>query len=169
LLTLSEHTNPRLTIDAYIIILVPLLPCCALYCISLLLVHQIDDYRPTNCIMAHFVREYDSHREQTMELSNGVVCTRDELDVLIQVEYIVDFMFRVLLYNSVRFSMINIWAANGCGLSKYDDAGEMALPPGRIVGGIEARPNEFPWQVFETINFHSHFPNPMTKCTNSLA
>jgi len=40
------------------------------------------------------------------------------------------------------------WFAGPCGKSKYSDAGDMPLPRGRfIVGGIEARPHEFPWQV----------------------
>jgi len=35
-----------------------------------------------------------------------------------------------------------------CGKSKYSDAGEFDPPPGaEIVGGTEARPNEFPWMV----------------------
>lgn len=40
------------------------------------------------------------------------------------------------------------WHPGGkCGLSKFKDAGEMVLPSPSIVGGIEARPHEFPWQV----------------------
>jgi len=35
--------------------------------------------------MAQFVRELVSLRENTMELSNGLVCSPDELDMLIQV------------------------------------------------------------------------------------
>jgi secreted trypsin-like serine protease len=35
----------------------------------------------------------------------------------------------------------------GCGKSKYTDAGNMYLPAPRIVGGQNARPYEFPWQV----------------------
>jgi len=39
-------------------------------------------------------------------------------------------------------------AGGQCGVSQYSDAGDMELPPGtKIVGGIEARPYEFPWQV----------------------
>jgi len=37
-----------------------------------------------NCV-AHFVREVVSFRENTMELLNGLVCSRDVLDMLIQV------------------------------------------------------------------------------------
>ncbi|ESN95801.1 hypothetical protein HELRODRAFT_155168 [Helobdella robusta] len=41
-----------------------------------------------------------------------------------------------------------VWNKNGtCGKSKYPDAGDYFLPSPSIVGGIEARPNEFPWQV----------------------
>jgi len=43
-----------------------------------------------------------------------------------------------------------VWyRGGGCGKSKYNDAGNQPLPPGaihQIVGGVEARPNEFPWQ-----------------------
>jgi len=33
--------------------------------------------------MTQFVRELVSYKESTMELSNGLVCSRDELDMLI--------------------------------------------------------------------------------------
>ena len=36
---------------------------------------------------------------------------------------------------------------SGCGKSKYSDAGSMELPSGFIVGGQDARPGEFAWQV----------------------
>nr|BAL43193.1 fibrinolytic enzyme [Enchytraeus japonensis] len=40
------------------------------------------------------------------------------------------------------------WYSGPCGQSKYSDAGEMALPSNKmIVGGIEAREHEFPWQA----------------------
>jgi len=45
----------------------------------------VDDYQ---LHMAHFVRELASLRENTMELSNGLVCSRNDLDMLIQVVYI---------------------------------------------------------------------------------
>jgi trypsin len=44
-----------------------------------------------------------------------------------------------------------------CGISKYADAGDFPLPERRlIVGGIPARPNEFPWQISMRTwsNFH---------------
>jgi|SRR6218665_1113748 len=35
-----------------------------------------------------------------------------------------------------------------CGISKYLDAGQHSLPLGaQIIGGVDARPYEFPWQV----------------------
>nr|CAA11132.1 chymotrysin [Lumbricus rubellus] len=41
-----------------------------------------------------------------------------------------------------------IWYPGGvCGTSQYADAGDMVLPPGKIVGGDEARAHEFPWTV----------------------
>jgi trypsin len=41
-----------------------------------------------------------------------------------------------------------VWYPDGqCGVSKYADAGNQELPLNRIVGGIEARPYEFPWQA----------------------
>lgn len=41
------------------------------------------------------------------------------------------------------------WYDGPCGQSKYADAGDMDLPARRsmIVGGVEARAHEFPWQV----------------------
>ena len=32
-----------------------------------------------------------------------------------------------------------------CGVSKYSDAG--SAPSAQVVGGWDARPNEFPWQI----------------------
>jgi trypsin len=49
---------------------------------------------------------------------------------------------------AVGFAEPPIWYTGGqCGVSQYSDAGDMELPPGKIVGGQEARPYEFPWQV----------------------
>lgn len=61
-------------------------------------------------------------------------------------------MIRILLLSSfvaACFAVPPIWFEDGpCGDSKYEDAGEMFLPPGsKIVGGIAARPHEFPWQA----------------------
>jgi len=42
------------------------------------------------------------------------------------------------------------WFDGSCGRSKYADAGNQPLPPGafqQIVGGVEAKPFEFPWQA----------------------
>lgn len=46
-----------------------------------------------------------------------------------------------------------------CGKSKYSDAGEVDPPPeAEIVGGIEARPNEFPWMVsLRRVSDEDHF------------
>jgi trypsin len=50
------------------------------------------------------------------------------------------------------------WYPGGqCGVSQYGDAGDMELPPGKIVGGQEARPYEFPWQVSIQSRGGSHF------------
>jgi secreted trypsin-like serine protease len=55
-------------------------------------------------------------------------------------------LFATLL--TVGFAQPPVWYTGGqCGVSQYSDAGEMALPPFKIVGGVEARPYEFPWQV----------------------
>ena len=43
--------------------------------------------------------------------------------------------------------LLLIAAGGDCGKSKYSDAGEYYLPGPRIVGGVNARPYEFPWQV----------------------
>nr|AAN28692.1 lumbrokinase protein [Lumbricus rubellus] len=50
---------------------------------------------------------------------------------------------------AVGFAQPPVWYPGGqCSVSQYSDAGDMELPPGtKIVGGIEARPYEFPWQV----------------------
>jgi len=59
-------------------------------------------------------------------------------------------MFIVLFASllAVGFAAPPIWYTDGqCGVSLYADAGDMVLPPGKIVGGQEARPYEFPWQV----------------------
>jgi len=59
-------------------------------------------------------------------------------------------MFILLLASlvAVGYAQPPVWWAGGqCGVSQYADAGEMVLPPGKIVGGIESRPYEFPWAV----------------------
>jgi secreted trypsin-like serine protease len=56
-------------------------------------------------------------------------------------------IFVLLSVVSVAFGAAPIWAPNGCGQSKYDDAGSMDLPSGYIVGGQQARVYEFPWQA----------------------
>jgi secreted trypsin-like serine protease len=48
---------------------------------------------------------------------------------------------------SAANAAIPSWTSATCGKSKYPDAGDMNLPAGFIVGGEEARSNEFPWQV----------------------
>jgi len=41
-----------------------------------------------------------------------------------------------------------VWYQGGpCGISKYADAGSQPLPLKQIVGGVAARPYEFPWQA----------------------
>lgn len=50
--------------------------------------------------------------------------------------------------NSVRNTFSDYLILEGeCGRSKYEDAGEHDLPQSLIVGGIQAREHEFPWQV----------------------
>jgi len=44
-------------------------------------------------------------------------------------------------------AQIPSWTSSQCGVSKYADAGDMFLPAGFIVGGQDARANEFPWQA----------------------
>ncbi len=48
---------------------------------------------------------------------------------------------------------VTFFADGECGLSSYDDAGDMELPPPgqRIVGGEEPRLHEFPWLVRTSI------------------
>jgi secreted trypsin-like serine protease len=48
---------------------------------------------------------------------------------------------------SVALAQAPVWSSTGCGISKYPDAGETQGLPPRIVGGIESREYEFPWQV----------------------
>ena len=48
--------------------------------------------------------------------------------------------------------MIDLIDSANCGKSKYPDAGlprSSRKPSAQIVGGIDARPYEFPWQVGE--------------------
>ena len=64
--------------------------------------------------MAHFNRDLVSLTpdEITMELSNSLVCSRDEPDMLMQVlcDYaLADLVCRALLYIFVRFSIIYIY------------------------------------------------------------
>jgi secreted trypsin-like serine protease len=51
------------------------------------------------------------------------------------------------------------WYNGPCGQSKYSDAGDMDLPARRmIVGGVEAREHEFPWQAsIRRKSTNSHF------------
>jgi hypothetical protein len=48
-------------------------------------------------------------------------------------------------------SVLYTCAEGECGQSKYPDAGEYDLPSSMIVGGIEAREHEFPWQVSQNL------------------
>jgi len=48
-----------------------------------------------NCIMKHFVRELASLRENMMDLLNGLLCSRNELDMLVQV---VDYALAAFLH-----------------------------------------------------------------------
>lgn len=62
---------------------------------------------------------------------------------------------------TVGLAVPPVWYAGGpCGVSKYTDAGNQPLPPFRrlIVGGVEARPWEFPWQTsMRRKSTNSHF------------
>jgi secreted trypsin-like serine protease len=59
---------------------------------------------------------------------------------------------------AVGFAQPPVWWTGGqCGVSQYADAGDMVLPPGKIVGGQEARPYEFPWQVSVQSRGGSHY------------
>jgi trypsin len=66
----------------------------------------------------------------------------------------------VLALAAVCYAQPPSWYAGTCGRSKYADAGEMPLPPlrrGMIVGGQEARPFEFPWQVSMRTKQNAHY------------
>jgi len=65
----------------------------------------VDDYQ---LHMSHCVHELVSLRENTMERFNGLVCSRDELNILIQVFYIHLMILFFLNFFSVRFSIITI-------------------------------------------------------------
>jgi secreted trypsin-like serine protease len=67
--------------------------------------------------------------------------------------------FAVLLVScSVALGAVPIWSPSGCGTSKYADAGETQPLPGRIVGGIQAREYEYPWQAsIRRKSTNSHF------------
>ncbi|ELU03725.1 hypothetical protein CAPTEDRAFT_153798 [Capitella teleta] len=57
-------------------------------------------------------------------------------------------LFAVLAVVACVNAEIPVWYPDGeCGQSKYEDAGEYDLPGAMIVGGIDARPHEFPWQI----------------------
>jgi len=50
---------------------------------------------------------------------------------------------------AVSFAQPPNWHSGPCGISRYNNAGEMELPGGNrmVVGGIDAQPWEFPWQT----------------------
>jgi len=62
--------------------------------------------------MAHFVRDPVSLRENTMDLSNGLVCMLSRracfVNSSIQFNSLADFDFLALVYISARFSIIQI-------------------------------------------------------------
>jgi len=59
---------------------------------------------------------------------------------------------------AVGYAQPPFWTSSKCGRSKYEDAGDQFLPSGYIVGGIESRPYEFPWQVsVRRKSSNSHF------------
>ncbi|ESN95803.1 hypothetical protein HELRODRAFT_185962 [Helobdella robusta] len=63
----------------------------------------------------------------------------------------------VLCLTATALAVPPIWDPKGpCGKSKYPDAGDYFLPSPSIVGGIEARPNEFPWQISLQSSTGSH-------------
>jgi secreted trypsin-like serine protease len=55
--------------------------------------------------------------------------------------------FTAFLLLTVQVFRVTAFEASQCGVSKYADAGDMFLPVPTIVGGIQAREYEFPWQV----------------------
>nr|CAA72623.1 trypsin-like protease [Arenicola marina] len=83
-------------------------------------------------------------------------------------------MMRFLLLVALAAPSLSQWVAD-CGQSQYPDAAggqtwttrtvyENGVP--RIVGGVEARPNEFPWQVSLTNTGGSHFCGGVVLNTN---
>jgi len=58
---------------------------------------------------------------------------------------------------AVAFAVPPQWYNGPCGISKYADAGNQPLPPFKIVGGIEARAHEFPWQISLRTTSNSHY------------